>query len=247
MSPLGPVSVRRLGDTVYETLAEAIASGQLPEGTKLFEDEIARQMGVSRTPVREAFRQLEKTGLVDADLYRTPVVRRLTREDIDEIYDLREALEPLALRMALRNSDTSWLADLDAKQRAVEEQYARGAVDIAASVHYNELFHRAFVTASRHQRLAGIMDPLWIQVLRLSFLSHRLERLPSGRLPRAMTEHRAILDAARAGDVRRGEELLRRHVRQGHDDLVKSLFSSDAAGAPDAAPAHSSPSKEERR
>lgn len=246
MSPLGPVPVRRLGDTVYETLAEAIASGQLPEGAKLFEDEIARQMGVSRTPVREAFRQLAKTGLVDADLYRTPVVRRLRRQDIDEIYELREALEPLALRLALRNPKTSWLDDLEAKQRAIEQEYARGAGDIAASVHYNELFHRAFVTASRHQRLANIMDPLWIQVLRLSFLSHQLERLPSGRLPRAVAEHRAILDAARAGDAGHGETLLRRHVRQGHDDLITSLVSSNAAGAPEAVPAHSSPLKEER-
>jgi DNA-binding GntR family transcriptional regulator len=237
--PLGPVAVKRLGDTVYETLAEAIASGQLPEGTKLFEDEIARQMGISRTPVREAFRQLAKTGLVDADLYRTPVVRRLSRQDIDEIYELREALEPLALRLALRNPEASWLENLEVRQRAIEHEYARGAVDIAASVHYNELFHRAFVTASRHQRLANIMDPLWIQVLRLSFLSHRLERLPAGRLPRAVAEHRAILDAAREGDGGRGETLLRRHVRQGHDDLVQSLFSSDNAGAPGAAPAHS--------
>jgi len=227
MSPLGPVPVKRLGDTVYETLAEAIASGQLSEGAKLFEDEIARQMGVSRTPVREAFRQLAKTGLVDADLYRTPVVRRLTRQDIDEIYELREALEPLALRLALRNPDASWLDDLDAKQRAIEEQCAQGAVDVTASVHYNEVFHRAFVTASRHERLANIMDPLWIQVLRLSFLSHQLERLPAGRLPRAMVEHRAILDAARTGDGERGETLLRRHVRRGHDDLVASLFSSE--------------------
>lgn len=246
MTPLGPVPVRRLGDTVYETLAEAIASGQLPEGAKLFEDEIARQMGVSRTPVREAFRQLAKTGLVDADLYRTPVVRHLRRQDIDEIYELREALEPLALRLALRNPETVWLDDLEAKQRAVEQEYARGAVDITASVHYNELFHRAFVTASRHQRLANIMDPLWIQVLRLSFLSHQLERLPAGRLPRAVAEHRAILDAAREGDGERGEALLRRHVRQGHDDLVLSLFSSDTPGAPDAAAAQSLSQREER-
>ncbi|HET7264545.1 MAG TPA: GntR family transcriptional regulator [bacterium] len=230
MAPLGPVPVKRLGDTVYETLAEAIASGQLPEGAKLFEDEIAKQMGVSRTPVREAFRQLAKTGLVDADLYRTPVVRRLTRQDIEEIYALREALEPLALGLAVRNPDRAWLDDLDAKQRAIEEQYALGSAGVAESVHYNEFFHRAFVTASRHERLANIMDPLWIQVLRLSFLSHQLERLPSGRLPRAMAEHRAILEAARDRDVERGETLLRRHVRRGHEDLIASLFSASLQG-----------------
>jgi DNA-binding GntR family transcriptional regulator len=237
MSPLGPVPVKRLGDTVYETLAEAIASGQLPEGSKLFEDEIAKQMGVSRTPVREAFRQLAKAGLVDADLYRTPVVRRLTRQDIDEVYDLREALEPLAFRLALRNPDRSWLDELEARQRAMEQVRAAGAVEVAASVHYNELFHRAIVAASRHQRLATIMEPLWILVLRLSFLSHRVERLPSARLARAATEHRAILDAARRGEADAGETLLRVHVRQGHVDLVQWLSSSesDAAAAGGAA------------
>lgn len=241
MTPLGPVPVKRLGDTVYETLAEAIASGQLAEGSKLFEDEIAKQMGVSRTPVREAFRQLAQAGLVDADLYRTPVVRRLTRQDIDEVYELREALEPLAFRLALRNPDCSWLDDLDARQRAMEQARAAGTVDVAPSVHYNELFHRAFVAASRHQRLATIMEPLWILVLRLSFLSHRVERLPSGRLARAAAEHRAILDAARRGEADTGEALLRLHVRQGHDDLVQSLSLSESkAAATDGAAAYTS-------
>ncbi len=240
LTRLGPVPVRRLGDTVYQTLAEAIASGQLPEGTKLYEDEIAKQMGVSRTPVREAFRQLAKTGLVDADLYRTPVVRRLTRQDIDEIYQLRESLEPLALRLALQNPDTAWLDDLEVRQRAIEEQCARGAVDVAASVHHNDAFHRSFVTASRHQRLAEIMEPLWVQVLRLSFLSHRVARMPTGRLPLAVAEHRAILDAIRKGDGDRGETLLRQHVRQGHGDLVQSLFPQHEAGTPDEAATHSS-------
>jgi DNA-binding GntR family transcriptional regulator len=233
LTPLGPVAVRRLGDTVYQSLVEAIASGRLPEGTKLYEDEIAKQMGVSRTPVREAFRQLAKTGLVDADVYRTPIVRRLTRQDIDEIYQLREALEPLALRLALEYPDRGWLEALVARQRTIEEQSARHGVDVTASVHYNELFHRTLVTASRHQRLAAIMDPLWVQVLRLSFLSHQVERVPAGRLPRAMAEHRAILEAIRSGDADCGDVLLRRHVRQGHDDLVLSLFSHQEAGMSD--------------
>ena len=217
------VPTKRLGDIVYQNLVNAIASGRLADGTKLFEDQIAKQMGVSKTPVREALRHLEKAGFVEADLHHTPLVRRLTREDIDEIYRLREYLESLAVHLVAADPARHGAADLAMIQSAMEERFSGGAaVDVSASVEYNQKFHRALVAASGSPRLQAIMDSLWVQVLRLSFLSHRTYRLP-GKQARAIAEHRAILEAIQRGDAVRGEILMREHVRNGHRDLVTSL------------------------
>lgn len=217
------VPTRRLGDLVYESLVEAIAAGRLGEGHKLYEDDIAKQMGVSKTPVREALRHLAKDGFVEADLHRTPMVRRLSRPDADEIYKVREYLEPLAVRLATERASVEQLERMLAMQRDMEARLAGGGpIDVASSVEYNQAFHRALVVASGNQRLRGIMEPLWVQILRLSFLSHRLYRLP-GKQPRAIAEHRAILDAVRCGDADRGEVLIREHVRMAHQDLIPSL------------------------
>lgn len=222
------VPAKRLGDIVYESLVDAIASGRLPEGAKLYEDQIAGQMGVSKTPVREAFRRLEKDGFVEADLRRTPVVRSLRRRDIDELYRIREYLEPLAVRLVIEQPDAAALADLEGIQTAMEARFAGGErVEISASVEYNQAFHRALVAASGSGRLKAIVEPLWAQILRLSFLSHQHYRLP-GKQARAVTEHRAILDAIRRGDAPRGETLIREHIRNGYRDLVSSLL--DEAG-----------------
>jgi len=216
------VPTRRLGDLVYESLVEAIASGRLAEGSKLYEEEIARQMGVSKTPVREALRHLAKDGFVEADLHRTPVVRTLNRRDMDEIYRVREYLEALAVRLATERAGGQQLAEVLAIQRDMEADLAGGNLAVARSVEYNQAFHRALVAASGSERLKAIIEPLWVQIWRLSFLSHRMYRLP-GKQSRAVTEHRAILDAIRGGDPDAGERLIREHVRAGHRDLVSSL------------------------
>lgn len=223
------VPARRLGDMVYQSLVDAIASGRLSEGAKLYEDQIARQMGVSKTPVREAFRRLEKDGFVEADLHRTPVVRSLKRRDIDELYRIREYLEPLAVRLVVEQPDAAAMAELSAIQAAMEARFERGdAVEISASVEYNQAFHRAIVAASGSERLRVIVEPLWAQILRLSFLSHQRYRLP-GKQARAVTEHRAILDAIRRGDAARAEALIREHIRTGYRDLVSSLVAGPGA------------------
>lgn len=217
------VPTRRLGEIAYQRLIEAIASGRLPEGTKLYEDEIAKQMGVSKTPIREALRQLQNAGFVEADLHRTPVVRRLTQTDIDEIYNLREYLESLAVRLVADRPAGSQINDLELLQRGMEERFSSHAgLDVEASVEYNQAFHRTLIAASGSKRLIAIMEPLWMQILCLSFLSHRMYRLP-GKQARAITEHREILDAIRMGDVTRGEESMRQHVKKGHRDLISSL------------------------
>ncbi|HYM68123.1 MAG TPA: GntR family transcriptional regulator [bacterium] len=219
----GRVPARRLGDLVYESLVEAIASGRVPDGSKLYEDEIARQMGVSKTPVREALRHLAKDGLVEADLHRTPMVRALTRQDIDEIYRVREYLEPLVVRLVTERPGGPQFAELLALQEGMEARFSdSNSVDLSGSVQYNQAFHRALVAASGSERLRAIMEPLWAQFLRLSFLSHRTYRLP-GKQARAISEHRGVLEAIRAGDAPRGEQLMREHIRRGHGDLVSSL------------------------
>jgi len=107
-----PLPAQRLNDQVCGHLIEAIATNRLPQGTKIHEDSLAAQMGVSKTPVREALRRLEAEGFTTVDPRRTPEVRRLGPEDIRDLYTVRESLERLAVRLTAGQRDPEILASL---------------------------------------------------------------------------------------------------------------------------------------
>jgi DNA-binding GntR family transcriptional regulator len=228
------VPIRRLGDIVYESLVQAIASGRLLDGTKLYEDQIAKEMGLSKTPVREALSHLVKDGFVEADLHRTPVVRKLSRREIEDICEIRESLEPLAVRLVTKRGNDEQLRELSSLQEDMEARLAsRKAIDITTSVTYNEAFHRALVVASGNERLRMIMEPLWVQIMRLSFVRHRVLGMPETQA-RAIKEHRAILDAIATRNEPEGEALMRKHLERYHDLLPPETADDPGASRGDA-------------
>jgi DNA-binding GntR family transcriptional regulator len=198
---------RTLWQRVHDHLRDEIISGSLHPGTELTEVGLAGSFGVSRGPVREALGRLATEGLVTIRPRRGAVVRALSSEEFIEAYQVREALEMMAVRLAVPKLTEE---DLDALERLVDEMAALAeAGDVQGFFAANTEFHQRFFEASGNRMLAGFYRQLRGQIDR-----HRLRSLElRGELSRSVAEHRAILAAAREGDVERAVILASEHIR----------------------------------
>jgi DNA-binding GntR family transcriptional regulator len=227
-----------LRERVHDHLRQAILANRYAPGTELLEVPLADELGVSRGPVREALRSLESEGLVRITPRRGAVVASFTKRDFLDAYQVREALEALGVRLAVPLLDGSVLEQLDARiDRMVE--HARD-VDVDSFFEANTAFHDAFVAASgnrvlveTYRRLIARMGPYRRPSVRLR-----------GNLERSVSEHRAIVAAARAGDVDRAVELVLRHIRvpqQRLEALTEEEFARATLGVGAAAEAAAAP------
>ncbi len=215
-----PLATQRLGDQVYLHLIEAIASNRLPQGARIQEDALAAQMGVSKTPVREALRRLEAEGFIRVDPHRTPEVRRLEPQDVEELYRVREYLERLAVRTLSDRRAEAILAELETCQAAAEARWAQDRpVDIGESVAYNRQYHRLIFLGTSNRRLQRMYQLIDVDVRRLAYQSIRV----AGRQREAVVQHRAILEAIKAGDADQAEGITARHVQQARVDLLDQM------------------------
>jgi DNA-binding GntR family transcriptional regulator len=198
---------RTLWQRVHDHLRDEIISGSLIPGTELHEVALAGSFGVSRGPIREALGRLATEGLVIIRPRRGAVVRALSSEEFIEAYQVREALEMMAVRLAVPKLTDE---DLDAMERLVDDMEGLAeAGDVQGFFEANTAFHQRFFEASQNRMLAGLYRQLRGQIDR-----HRLRSLElRGELTRSVAEHRAILSAARAGDVERAVSLASEHIR----------------------------------
>ena len=208
-SSIGPASLdhRTLWQRVHEHLREEIISGRLIPGTELHEAALARSLGVSRGPIREAFGRLATEGLVAIRPRRGAVVRALSNEEFIEAYQVREALEMMAVRLAVPRLTAE---DLGAMERLIDDMASRGeAGDVQGFFETNTEFHQRFFEVAGN----GMLSELYRQ-LRGQIDRHRLRSLElRGDLRRSIDEHRAILWAARTGDIERAVRLISDHIR----------------------------------
>jgi DNA-binding GntR family transcriptional regulator len=174
------------------------------------------QLGVSKTPIREALRRLQAEGFLVAGAHRTPEVRRLQRADVVELYDLREYLERLAVRRAAERHDEEVLATLAEVQRSTEERFGLGPIAIEESVEYNRQFHRLVLAGAGNTRLRSMYELMSVDIRRIAYRSIRGE----GRQRVAVEQHRAILDAIDAGNAAKAEDFVTQHIRRGRADVL---------------------------
>lgn len=195
-----------LWQRVYDYLREEILAERLRSGTELQEAALARELGVSRGPLREAIGRLEAEGLVTVRPRRGAVVRSLSRTDFLELYQLREALEVAAIRLAVPGLDLECLARL----RELTDRMA----GCAQAEHLDEFFdanaefHEAIVIASGNRKLHEVYRQLVGQMGRYRTRSVSLR----GSMQRSVLEHRAVLAAAAAGDADEAARLLSEHI-----------------------------------
>jgi DNA-binding GntR family transcriptional regulator len=198
---------RTLWQRVHEHLRDEIISGRLTPGAELHEVALAGSLGVSRGPIREALGRLATEGLVTIRPRRGAVVRALSSEEFIEAYQVREALEMMAVRLAVPKLTAE---DVAAMERLIEEMASRGeAGDLQGFFEANTQFHQRFFQVADNRTLAELYRQLRGQIDR-----HRLRSLElRGDLRRSIAEHRAILRAARTGDVERAVHLTSGHIR----------------------------------
>lgn len=191
-------------DLVRESLRSAILRGDLPGDTRLVQTEIAAQLDVSTTPVREAMRDLASEGLITLDSHRIGTVRRPDWDEMLEIVEIRRALERVALERAMRNLDAAQLAQAE----ELADQLA-GDVDIGTWVQKNSAFHSIFHRATSTERLANFLVSL--ESAGGVFVA-QAQRLHPEIRKKAVDDHYALLRAFEADDLEAALEIQFRHV-----------------------------------
>jgi DNA-binding GntR family transcriptional regulator len=186
---------------VLEIIRTAILTGELAPGSALVEQELAAQLGVSKTPVREALKTLEGTGLVVMVPYRGATVRELTRADAVAIYDLRLLLEPEAVHRSV-------VAGADLSGAAESLRRAHVAADNAERSMANREFHRLLYAGCGNALLVATLDGLRDRTALVSAASWAR----SATWEAEAGEHEAILAAAQAGDADTARRLTAEHV-----------------------------------
>jgi DNA-binding GntR family transcriptional regulator len=208
---------RSLAVDVAERLRAAIFGGHFGPGERLREEELARSMGVSRGPVREALVKLEREGLLVIRRNRGAVVAQLAREDLDEVYTLRVAIERLAVQRAVALGDDTAMARMQDVVDEIAVALARGISEQEAA-ELDVKFHDRIYQAANHRRLYECWTTLKPQ-LHILFLNRNVANADFRTY--AVTSHQQILDAIRDRDEPLAVQLTETHLRSSYEMAVR--------------------------
>jgi len=217
-----------LTKAVAANLREAILRGKLVPGDALREEELSGTMGVSRGTVRESLRLLREEGLVEVFTHRGAYVTQISYQKAYEVYTLRTLLEPYAVRVALeqhayRPQDLEELSEIVRKLG----EYERSG-DILAEVGADQEFHTRICAPSKHQLLLSIQESLQ-SLMTLFMLSTKIYHSDPYNNEVA---HREVLDALCTGIPERGESVLREHIEQSGQGLLRRIKEVTGAQSP---------------
>ena len=213
------VEARTKADAAYVALRDAIRAGKLAPGERLMLREIARDLGMSFTPVRDALQVLASQGLVEHRAHVGTVVALFTWERAQEVYRLRNLLEPVAARLGTERATT---ADMEYAADAFDQLgLALDRDHLAELPSRNAAFHRAIYAPSGSPYLKEFIDRLWNG---LPFQAISL----ASRAQASHEEHRAILSAFQRGEADRCAELVTEHIARG----ASAMFDSGAISNP---------------
>lgn len=204
-----------LADTVYAALRQAILEREFDPGEPLTEGDLSRRFRVSRTPVREALAKLERDRLVRVVPKKGAFVKALSHDEIRDLYEVREALEALAVRLSAPHISREELEDFEARFRELRARGPRAAYTEVRPL--GEEFHRLLVKRTENARLMRVLEemreevrPVWTMAL-----------VAPRRVQALIREHLAIIDALRRGDARRAARLMRLHIRRVRDAIFR--------------------------
>jgi len=207
-----------LATLAQRELERQIISGELAVGAKLNESDIAAALGVSRGPVREAFRALDQAGLVRVEKNRGVFVRQVSLEEANEIYEVRAALEGLIGRLAAQRATSDEIDRLRGVVRRMQamERSRRAAAYYPLNVEFHELLAQAAHNAALLANYRRVVNQL--DLYRRETLTRSAENIPISTV-----EHREIVDAVAARDADRAERLTFDHVIQSRERLHRAL------------------------
>lgn len=208
-----------LRDVVFNTLREAILKGDLLPGERLMEIALANQLGVSRTPIREAIRMLEQEGLAITIPRKGAIVAGMSQTEMEEVLEIREALEQLSVQVACDKIDETQLEELKEAQKHFEKMLETG--DLKKIAQADIEFHNIIYRATYNKRLILMLEGLREQVYR-----YRVEYLKdASNYEEVLKEHEAIYEALAHRDKESVTEMTRKHI-QGQAKAVNNIIAN---------------------
>ena len=206
-----------LRDLVFTTLRQAILKGELEPGERLMEIQLADKMGVSRTPIREAIRKLEKEGLVIMIPRRGAEVAGISKKMLKDVLEVRLTLEELAFRLAIEHDDGTLVEKLSALQKSFEEGVRRG--DILEMAENDERFHFMIYEAAGNDKLRELLYNL-----RENMYRYRMEYLKDENAHKQLiAEHAEMIRCIREKDIATGLRLVRQHIENQESAVLNKI------------------------
>ncbi len=226
IAPLKAIGPRKsLGEHVFETLRQAIVSGQMAPGDRLVESRIAQALAISRTPVREAIHKLEREGFIRRRPQGGFTVLGFSRRDIQETFEIRSVLESYAARLAAVKHRASELDDL--AQIAETFQQILDAGRLERLVEINTAFHDMLYDLSRNPRLVKMINSLRDQIYRFRRMILEDEQLAR----QSNRDHRRMIEHMRRRDADGTERLVREHILRGQNAILHNFDRLDDKSA----------------
>lgn len=223
ITPLGRIRHTSLMEEAVRLLREAILTGRLAPGTHLRQLELAAQMGISRTPLREALRKLEQEGLITVLPRGRPRVALLDLDEAVQLYEIREVLDGLAARLAAQRAHEAHLLTLDRLLAQMGECVVRQDAHQWFIAHV--AFHDGIFQASGNGRLQGMSSVIRLSIQRF----HPVLLTTPNRLAEAHREHREVFEAIRTHDPEAAERLARAHIAQAREVVLKVISQAPVA------------------
>jgi DNA-binding GntR family transcriptional regulator len=206
--------VKSKADLVHESLRAAIADGDLPPGARVNMDELARNYGVSKIPVREAVKRLESEGLLTSRVHAGVTVAEVDLTEMRGVFLAREAIEVLTARLAAEKADEALITELEKVQDAMREALDRGALDRLPAL--NTSFHRTLASATGYRVLVELTEQLLMTVRRYRLVAP----VDTMNWRSVVEEHDAIVAALREGDAAAASEAARAHTKSQADHEI---------------------------
>ncbi|MFT0549019.1 GntR family transcriptional regulator [Allopusillimonas ginsengisoli] len=210
-------------ETAYLWIKQKILANRWPDGAALKESDLSKEIGVSRTPVRDALRRLTLEGLVETIPNQGSRLKRWDSDDLEEIFGLRVVLESYGARIAATRVTEKELVQLHALCDSMEALVAEGVQSAEAKqqlTRLNERFHEAILQAAHSRRLAALAA----QVISFPLVYRTFETYDPKEIVRSMAHHRELLDAFGVRDPVWAESIMRAHLSAGHRSSRRSLI-----------------------
>lgn len=212
-----------LRDVVFNTLRRAILKGELKPGERLMEIALAERLGVSRTPIREAMRKLELEGLVVMIPRRGAQVANITEKDLNDVLEVRIALEKMAIEKACQLITEKELEELEKAAKAFEK--AIDEENVVKLAETDEIFHDIIYNAAGNARLNQVLNNLREQIYR-----YRVEYLKDEATRNDLIqEHKMICEALRTRDEKKAIEITFQHIENQRQAIIQTIAAENAA------------------
>lgn len=217
LQPVNLESYKPLRELVFDALREAIINGTLKPRERLMEIQLAEELGVSRTPIREALSKLELEGFIVMVPRKGAYVADISFKDIADVFEIRAALEALAAGLAAERITDEELEDME--RLVAEKAEAISGYDMDRLIRVDTLFHDAIYKASRNQRLTNIINNLREQIQRYRTTSLAYP----GRMKRSLEEHRGIVEAIQSRDPQIAQQVAREHIENAETSIIEAI------------------------